>query len=89
MVSTSERIVGNTSGKQVLLEMARIQSEIADPTFGYMRGSSIEYRRADNAPRSGLVERDLGNVVYVDKLGRSESEMSLCVRRETARVDII
>ena len=76
ITSTSECVVGNLGGEQALLEMVRIQGEIADPTFGYLRGSSVEYRRADTALRNGLIGRDVNNIVYVGRLGRSEIEMS-------------
>ena len=45
-----------------------------------------------NALRNGLIERDLGNLVYVGILGRDGREVSfvpLFARRDTARVDII
>ena len=67
---------GEMGDKQALLATTRTQGEIPDPTFGYLRRSSIEYRMVGNAFRNGLIERDLGNLVYVDKLGRIESEVS-------------
>ena len=75
MVRTVGRIVVNLGEKQALLEMARFQGEIPDPTFGYLRGSSVDYRRMGNALRNGLIGRNLGNLVYLDKSGRSESEI--------------
>ena len=65
--------------------MARIHGEIPDPTFGYLRGSSLGYQRMGDALRNGLIERDLSTLVYVDKLGRSASEMSfMCEKRDYA-----
>ena len=89
MAITAERIVGNMSANQASGEMARIQGEIPDPTFGYLRGSSIGYQRMVNALRGGLLARNLINLVYVDKLGRGESAVPFMCEGEAARVDII
>ena len=74
---------GEMGDKQALLATTRTQGEIPDPTFGYLRGSPIEYRRMGNAFRNGLMALDLGNLVYVDKLGRGEREIPfMCDQRE-------
>ena len=71
--------------------MGGISSEIPDPTFGYIRGSSMGYQMKDDALRINLIGADfgadLGNLVYVDKYGEGDIEMtflcqkSLCVGR--------
>ena len=85
MASTDVSIFGNMGEKQESEEMARIQDGIPDPPFGYIRGSSVGYQTMGNSLRTGLIERDLGNLVYVDKLGRGESEMPfMCDKRDCA-----
>ena len=63
--------------------MGGISSEIPDPTFGYIRGSSMGYQMKDDALRINLIGADfgadLGNLVYVDKYGEGDIEMTfLC-----------
>ena len=55
-------------------EKKRIIEILRDPTFGYMRRSSMEYRLKDDALRINLVDGDLSNLVYVDPIGKNDSE---------------
>ena len=74
MRATSDEIAGNLDAKGYLEEKRRIGGEIHDPTFGYLRGSSIGYRKSDDALRKNWAEWDLGNQVYVDPFGWNDSE---------------
>ena len=65
--------------------MVRIEGDMADPTFGYLRGSLLGHRKVDYVLANDLVERDLDNLVYVGTLGRNESEISfMCEKRDCA-----
>ena len=77
MQSTSDEIVGKLDPNSYKSEMKRISSEIPDPAFGYLRGSSAGYQRKDDTLRGNLVDGDLGNLVYLAHYGQNDREMTL------------
>ena len=56
MRTTSGVIVGHLDSKGYKGDMGGISGEIPDPTFGYMRSSSPEYREKDDALRNNAIE---------------------------------
>ena len=63
--------------------MGRIASEIPAPTFGYLRGSSMDYQKKDDALWNNLIVEDLSNLAYVDRYGQNDSEMtSMCQKSQ-------
>ena len=64
MKITSDDMVGNMDKSNALGGTKRTQSEIPDPTFGYLRGSSLEHQKMDDALWNRVVEHDLNKLVY-------------------------
>lgn len=67
--SASGAIVGKLDSDIHKSETKRISSEIPDPTFGYLRGSSMGRRAKGDALRNNLIDADMGNLSYVDYYG--------------------
>ena len=74
--SASGAIVGKLDSDIHKSETKRISSEIPDPTFGYLRRSSIRYQEKEDALRNNLVEEDLSNLSYVDRHEQNVREMT-------------
>ena len=81
--------MGGLDAYGYLEENGRIGGEIPDPTFGFMRRSSMGYRKKDDALRGSFFEWDVGNLAYVDHFGWMISKILSCVRRADACVGII
>ena len=76
MKSAPDGIVGKLDQNSYKSETKRISSEIPDPTFGYLRRSSIRYQEKEDALRNNLVEEDLSNLSYVDRHEQNVREMT-------------
>ena len=82
---TAEGIVVELSICHDLQEMVRIQGEIPDPAFGYLRGILIGHQKLDYVSANDLVGRDSNKLVYVGNLGRNGGEISfMCEMRDCA-----
>ena len=77
MQIASSEIVAKLGLDSSKSEAWRITSEIPDPTFGYLRGSSLEYRKKDTPLRNNLADAGLGNLAYVNYYAQNDSEMTL------------
>ena len=75
MKNTPGEMVGNMDPtKATRVEITHI--EIPDPTSGYLRGSSMDHRKLGDDVRNICIEHDLDKLVYIDRMGWNESEMS-------------
>ena len=69
-------IVRDLSTNEDLKEIARILGEIPDPAFGYLRWGLLEHRKMDYVLTNDLVQRALNKLVYVEKVGMNDIDVS-------------
>ena len=81
MRATSGEIVGNLDANGYLEAKRRTIGEVPDPTFGYLRGSAMEYRKIEDDLRGNLIEGIWGNLVYVDHFWQNDSDVTFVFQK--------
>ena len=82
-LNITPQTIGGISGKRSREEVARSMRnngaiDIPNPTYGYLGGSQITHGRMDQCLYNDWIQRDLDEMIYVDRLGGTTAGRHFC-----------